>query len=279
MLFGVSFKRYFFATSPKSSLDQIKIWDFKDQIIFRSNDRNFEDIQSADIITNSGMLRPLDSIFLGFVKPNAVISLMFEAWELRLKDIDLDICRSKKIRVTGVSENNSTMNIFEYSGILAIKLILNSGIEIFQSNILIWSRDDFGEVAKKYLSKLTPKSIIICNESEKFYKYIENVDLVYFCDYHEDRHYFGPNGFLNLELISRINPTVKFCHLYGNILKTECNNFGISLFPNKDGYNKVMSETLSYAGIEPVIQLLVASLKAAKETIDDGELTFAQKII
>ena len=40
-----------------------------------------------------------------------------------------------------------------------------------------------------------------------------------------------------------------------------------------------MSETLSYAGIEPVIQLLVASLKAAKETIDDGELTFAQKII
>jgi hypothetical protein len=257
----------------------IKIWDCKGPIIFRSNDRNFDDIQKADIITNSGMLRPLDSQFLSFVKTNSVISLMFESWELRSTDIDLNFCKEKGIKVSGVSENNAIMNIFEYAGILACKLILNSGIEIFQSKILIWSSDEFGEVAKKWISKLLPKNIIICNETEKFYHYLEDIDLVYFCDYLDDRPYFGPTGFLDLEIISRINSTVTFCHLYGNISKSECNKYGINLFPNKDGYNKVMSETLSFVGPEPVIQLLVAGLKAAQETIEGGSFVCAQRII
>lgn len=271
-----------FGIADKIILDAknaIKIWDCKGPIIFRSNDRNFDDIQSADILTNSGMLRPLDSQFLGFVKSNTVISLMFESWEFRSTDIDLNFCKEKGIKVSGVSENNAVMNIFEYTGILACKLILNSGIEIFQSKILIWSSDEFGEIAKKWISKLLPKNIIICNESEKFYHYLENVDLVYFCDYHEDRPYFGPVGFLNLETITRINSTVTFCHLYGNISKSECNKYGISLFPDKDGNNKVMSETLSFVGAEPVIQLLVAGLKSAQETIEGGSYVCAQRII
>lgn len=257
----------------------IKIWDCKGSIIFRSNYRNFEDIKSADILTNSGMLRPLDSQFLSFVKSNAVISLMFESWELRSTDLDLNFCKEKGIKVSGVSENNALMNIFEYTGVLSLKLILNSGVEIFQSKILIWSSDEFGEVAKKWISKLLPVSVIICNEPEKFYNCLENVDLVYFCDYHEDRPYFGPAGILNLEIITRINSTVKFCHLYGNISKSECNKYGISIFPDKDGCNKVMSETLSFVGAEPVIQLLVAGLKSAQETIEGGSYIYAQRII
>lgn len=257
----------------------IKIWSCNDNIIFRSNDRNFQDIQNSDIITNSGMLRPLDSQFIRFAKQNAVISLMFESWELRPGDIDLDICRENKIRVTGVSENNSVMSIFEYSGILAAKLILNAGVEIFQSNILIWSNDEFGEIAKKWIQKLEPKTIIICNDTDKFYQFLENADLVYFCDYHEDRQYFGPKGFLSLDRISQIKPTITFCHLYGKISKFECNKFGIKLYPDKDGQNKIMSETLSFVGIEPVIQLLIAGLKAAQEVFEGESYICSQKII
>ena len=129
------------------------------------------------------------------------------------------------------------------------------------------------------ISKLEPKKLILCNEVEEFYSHLEGADLVYFCDYHEDRAYFGEKGFFDINLISQINKNVKFCHLYGNISKSECNKYGIQIFPDKDGYNKVMSETLSYVGMEPVIQLLVAGLKAAEETLVGGQFNFAQKIV
>src|SRR5258706_12539264 len=54
-----------------------------------------EIISKADIITNSGHLRPLNSEKLQFAKKEVVIPLMYEAWERRDADIDLEYCKKK----------------------------------------------------------------------------------------------------------------------------------------------------------------------------------------
>src|SRR5579875_1556399 len=59
-------------------------------IEFASNDRVQKHIEEADVITNLGNVRPLDENFLKYVKNNAVIPLMCEAWEIRHSDIDID---------------------------------------------------------------------------------------------------------------------------------------------------------------------------------------------
>ena len=46
-------------------------------------------IKKADIITNSGFVRPIEKKFINLLKPTAVISLMWEPWEYREKDLDL----------------------------------------------------------------------------------------------------------------------------------------------------------------------------------------------
>ena len=45
-------------------------------------------LEDADIVTNSGHLRPLDEEAVGRMKPGAAIPLMYEAWELRPDDVD-----------------------------------------------------------------------------------------------------------------------------------------------------------------------------------------------
>src|SRR5262249_12948072 len=58
-------------------------------------------VGQADIITNSGHLRPLDADTVRCMKPSAVVPLMYEAWELRPGEVALAACRVRGIRVAG----------------------------------------------------------------------------------------------------------------------------------------------------------------------------------
>ncbi|MCX7594268.1 MAG: hypothetical protein N2235_10980, partial [Fischerella sp.] len=61
-------------------------------------------VVQADIITNSGHVRPIDAEMIGWMKPTAVIGLMYEAWEFRPEDVNLSACRVRGIQVAGVNE-------------------------------------------------------------------------------------------------------------------------------------------------------------------------------
>jgi hypothetical protein len=54
-----------------------------------------EVIAKADIITNSGHLRPLNSEKLQHARSTVVIPLMYEGWEWRDADLDIDYCKAK----------------------------------------------------------------------------------------------------------------------------------------------------------------------------------------
>ena len=47
----------------------------------------------ADIITNSGHIRPIDAYMVRSMKSTAVIPLMYGAWEFRRSDLVLEACR------------------------------------------------------------------------------------------------------------------------------------------------------------------------------------------
>jgi hypothetical protein len=94
-------------------------------------------LSRADIVTNSGHLRPLDAKTLRALKPTAVIPLMYESWELRQGDIDLDECRARGIRVAGTNECHPAVDVFSFLGMMAVKLLLDGGISVYRSRILL----------------------------------------------------------------------------------------------------------------------------------------------
>ena len=66
----------------------------------------------SDIVTNSGMLRPINDEVVSKLKKTAVIPLMWETWELRPGEIDIISCQKNKIPVIGTNENYNHINMY-----------------------------------------------------------------------------------------------------------------------------------------------------------------------
>ena len=101
-------------------------------------------VAQADIITNSGHLRPIDAKMVSWMKPTAVIPLMYEAWEFRPEDVDLDACIQRGIPVAGTNERQPAVDVFSFLGAMAIKLFLDAGIAVYGSHVLLLCDNSFG---------------------------------------------------------------------------------------------------------------------------------------
>lgn len=103
-----------------------------------------EHVADADIVTNSGHVRPIDAETIAWMKPGAVVPLMYEAWEYRASDVDLDACRRRGILVAGTNEQHPSVGVFPYLGIMAVKLLLDAGVAVQGSRVLVLCDNPFG---------------------------------------------------------------------------------------------------------------------------------------
>lgn len=101
---------------------------------------------AADVVTNSGHVRPIDAEVAGWMKPTAVVPLMFESWEVLpgRGDLDLEALRRRGIRVAGTNERHPAVGVFSYLGVMACKLLLDSGVAVRGSDLLVLCDNPFG---------------------------------------------------------------------------------------------------------------------------------------
>ena len=105
--------------------------------------RSADALRAADIVTNSGHVRPLDARAVGHMRPGAAISLMYEAWELRPADVDLDACRRRGVRVGGVNEAHPAVDLLSFLGVMAVKLLTDAGVSVYRSRLLLLCDNPF----------------------------------------------------------------------------------------------------------------------------------------
>ena len=117
------------------------------------------------------------------------------------------------------------------------------------------------------------------NEVSEVYNYATDADLIFICDYDEQRNYFyGENAVFSLQKLKSINSVIGIVHLYGHVqYETLCED-GMFVFPKRSGKPFFMSETLSYIGLNPVIKLQVAGLKVGQELLEKKLTSLSQLI-
>ena len=96
-----------------------------------------EQIARADVITNSGHLRPIDARMVGAMTPGTVVPLMYESWELRPGEIDVQACRRQGVIVAGTNERHEDVRVFDYLGSLAVAGLLRCGVPVAMSKLLL----------------------------------------------------------------------------------------------------------------------------------------------
>jgi hypothetical protein len=106
---------------------------------------------AADIVTNSGQVRPIDAAMVGQLKPSAVIPLMYESWEYRGADVDLEACRGRGIPVAGTNETHPAVGVFSFLGPMAVKQLHDAGIAVYGSDIVLLCDNPFAPFIADYL--------------------------------------------------------------------------------------------------------------------------------
>jgi hypothetical protein len=111
-------------------------------------------ISSCDLVTNSGHVRPLDGEFVSWMKASAVISLMYETWEIRPEDIDIEACRRRGIPIAGVNETHPAVDVFSYLPVLAAKQLFDAGIPVLHTRILLLCDNPFEPYLRRGLADM-----------------------------------------------------------------------------------------------------------------------------
>lgn len=134
----------------KATLGLARIADVGDRIEL-AYEKNPALISRADIVTNSGQVRPIDKAMISCLKPTCVIPLMYEAWEYRPSDIDLNACHSRGIVVAGTNERHPDVDVFSFLGPMAVRQLHDAGVAVHGCQILLLCDNDFGPFIKSGL--------------------------------------------------------------------------------------------------------------------------------
>lgn len=238
-------------------------------------------ISKADIITNSGHLRPLNRSILQYVKKGCVIPLMYESWELRESDLDTEYCREKNITIGATNERHPDINVFSYLGDMAIKQILDSGTCLYENKFVLICNNHFGPYIAKTISKVC-NGLGVIDLKERREAYENNIDwlsdfpeikitdkyrdceAIIFTAYPFDTNWIGDDH--SIIPVSKLSGEFNYLNLLryaGDIDSELCDEKGVKYFPRKvqSGHMGVLPSDI---GFDPVIRLQSGGLKAGE---------------
>lgn len=255
--------------------DYINLWIEKlniDKNIIKITDENPSlYANKSNIVTNLGPIRPINHNIINNLPKDSAISLMWETWEFREGELDLELCKNKNIPVLGTSETYPNLDIFRYVSLLAVKLLFEVDIEISRANILLIGSSPFG---------METKSILQINGANVFYldplgcwkpkdnqikNFLKDCDAIVVVENHADISLLGGETGIPLEWID--NKGIKIAHICGHMDYEGINKLEIIKHPSHEIKKGFMTLTTDYLGPKPVIDLHSAGLKVGESLV------------
>lgn len=236
--------------------------------------------ERATVITNSGALRPLDSPTLGRVSASCRIPLMFEAWEFRPQDLDLDFCKSKGICVAGTNERHPQVDVFGYLGDMVVRLIQDAKQTPYRNKFIVVSNNDFTPYLCKPLVSMSAAVGVYCPLEYK--SEIENLGATYLGDWNVaeipndwksasaviytgspfSENLWGTFPLLNFNIWKSLNSPL-LLRFAGDVREADLVQHEINFHPKNvpAGHMGILPSAI---GWDPIIRLQAGSLKVAE---------------
>lgn len=224
-------------------------------------------LEEADIVTNLGAVRPIDAALLDRLSPRVAVALMWETWEFRAQDLDLDLCRRRGIPVLGTDEGHADLRIFGYLPQVAIRLLHELGIEVFRSTVAVVGSGPFADETCRGLAAAgavpTPISPLLLREAPSRVT-LASADAILFVEHHERRVLVGDGGVLAADELHEINPAAVVAHICGGVNERDLDRVGLRHAPAAFAPPGFMSVSTAYVGPRPVIDLHAAGLRVGQ---------------
>lgn len=254
-------------------------WGVQDRVIFLT-EKCPDILAEADILTNSGNVRPIDRWTVAALKPTCVVPLMWETWEHRPGELDLEACREKGILVLGTDEE--AIDFRWFTGMVLIRMLLDSGLEVHGNRLLVISSSpvcraicralalngaDFrwtsleGVSGTEHANEFIPPT-----DRDALLEYAASADACICDDRRELGTLIGDGGLFSAPELARANPGITVVNRSGVIDVGALDREGIRLFPRKENRSGYPNATAASLGMLPVIELTAAGLKVGEVT-------------
>ncbi len=236
-----------------------------------------EDVSSADIITNSGFVRPIDASMVEWMKETAVIPLMWESWEFRQEDLDLDACKRKGVLVLGTVESKPPVDMRPYAGLLAMKLLFELGLEGHKTKVAVLGGQPglglsivehlgrAGCVVGWFASVASPGITAAYSElARHWHEDGDLYDAILVAEHEDDTLLLGEGGYLTFEMLAQANPAVRVGVIAGNVDEPQLATSQLRYEPKLIRPFGYMSYQPHELGPRPVLELYGGGLKVGE---------------
>ena len=253
-------------TSRYGTIDEIARWTtdlaraaaVSDRIQIISEKRA-DIVVQADIVTNSGHVRPIDAKMVGWMKPTAVIPLMFEAWEFRSSDVDLTACNRLGISVAGTNERHPAVDVFSYLGMMAVKILEDARIPVHGSRVVVWCDNPFRPFLVKGLS--LAGAVVESAESLEEIGEAFDADAILVALRPQAQPVVGSP---EAAAIAHRYPTALVVQFWGDFDRTAMAHWGLPFWPLEPPPPGHQGILLSSLGPEPIVRLQSGGLKVGQ---------------
>ena len=239
------------------------------------SEKTKEEIQDCDIMTNTGFVRPINREMISWLKPTAVIPLMWETWEFRQGDLDLQACKDHGILVMGTDEEKAPLAMYGYSGFMAMKLLFELGLEGYKTKVLLLGgTKGLGSSVYKHLKKAGVKVTWFANSetgskpynqlSSYFLRNGAEYDGIILAEHAKNILLIGEKGLLTYEQLKEVNAGIGIGVIAGNLDIKGLKNSGLRFFPEDIYPFGYMSYQPYCLGPRPVLELFAAGLKVGE---------------
>jgi hypothetical protein len=248
-------------------------WEVADRLEI-GFERKPEWLGSSDIVTNSGFVRPIDRDLVARLKPTAVIPLMWETWEFRPGDVDLESCRARDILVLGTCESKTPCDMRPFIGALAVKLLGELGLEGKSRIALLGGQPLIGGAIRRALSDLGHEVVWFAEDQREAHPYEQlrelviddarELDAILVAEHQDPRLLLGPNGELAPAELESANAELRVGVVAGNVDADALRDSGLRFAPERIRPFGEMSFQPAALGPEPVLMLYAAGLRVGE---------------
>jgi hypothetical protein len=208
------------------------------------------------------------------LKETAAVPLMFETWEYREADLDLGACWERGICVLGTNEEHGAIRILDYLGMLVAGKLLEQGVEVQRSKLIVLGHgkffvkvskalEDMGALVVRWLADVDEAGDEII--SGERLEALKGADAVIVADEPTSRRILvGGGGFLPISEVVTHCPDALVVQLAGAVSRSELDAAGVRCIPAGGLVPGHMGWSLSDLGPKPVIDLHAAGLKVGE---------------
>jgi len=190
---------------------------------------------------------------------HAIVALMFEAWEFRPEDLDLEACVRRGIRVVGVNERHPAIDVFSFLGPLCVNQLHECGVAVYGNRIALLCNNPFAqsmfrglEAGGASIEAFSNVGALFRDDWDAIVVAMRPASSPRICKVDASHISFvAPAG----------TPLVQF---WGDIDRPAALAHGLNVWPPREPGKGHMGVFLSDIGPEPIVKLQTGGLKAAE---------------